>query len=67
MLKPEYIIIRVSDDNDIASWPGYRVYRHEIDEAAKALNLGPPQARPSEVAVVRMWANWKQHTTRMNE
>jgi transposase len=31
--------VRDTDFTKILSWPGYRVYRHEIDEAAKRLRL----------------------------
>jgi hypothetical protein len=31
--------MRDNEFTKILGWPGYRVYRHEIDEAAKTLRL----------------------------
>jgi hypothetical protein len=37
--------MRDNEFTKILGWPGYRVYRHEIDEAAKTLRfMGSAQA-----------------------
>jgi hypothetical protein len=45
-------------DNDftkILQWPGYRVYRHAINESGKRLRLGPPETGKPEVGVFGLW------------
>src|SRR5438034_7819920 len=37
--------MRENEYTKILDWPGYRVYRYEIDEAAKTLRLWVPRKR----------------------
>ena len=45
--------MRNNDWTRILGWPGYRVYRSEIDEQAKALKLGA--AEVWRVGLLRVW------------
>jgi hypothetical protein len=47
--------MRDNEFTKILGWPGYRVHRHEIDEAAKTLRLWVrPQAGKSETDLFGM-------------
>ena len=49
--------LRDSELTKLLGWPGYRVYRHEINERGKdAEALGPAQARQPEAGLLWMRA-----------
>jgi transposase len=53
-LGPESAILHSMRDNDwtrVLGWPGYKVYRHEIDEQAKRLKLWVRRKRANKLLV----------------